>query len=567
MADVDPTAERHYPVPATPPPGFWQREASHFPLPLTPLSRRVHRQTDWIRTACAEMGFVFDTVAFQDIGGWRYTRVVPIVDRGGPPPPSWLMPLLFRVLPPMRRRAATAVAAVRSDLPAQLVERWYTEWRPGLGARAAALDAVELITLTDEDLSWHLDAAIALTDDGGQIHLRLHIALAVILGEFADTCRELLGWGDVQTFELLSGGSTASTEPARALTALAGLLLRSPAFQRRLDAMEQLKAVLAADPEFAAAFAEYLSRYGNRCLTYDLGDPTLAERPEIVLSLLRGQLDADPAGSEAAADRAERTAAQARELLTGRAPGDRERFERALARAARAYPVREDNEHGTVSVPLALVRRVALEVGRRLADSGQLAAAIDVVFLEASEVSAALQDGADRRAIVRRRKGERAWILAHPGPAAYGKDPGPPPGLTGLPTEARQVNEAFLWAVDRIFAPTTQVGEKPGHVTGIAASPGTCRGPARVIKDESEFHKLRGGDVLVCPVTSPVWSVLFPNIAGLVTDSGGALSHPAIIAREFGIPAVVATRNATAVLRDGQTVVVDGTAGTVRIEP
>jgi rifampicin phosphotransferase len=392
--------------------------------------------------------------------------------------------------------------------------------------------------------------------------------VAVILGELADSCRELLGWGDDRILELVSGSSTASTEPARALTALAGLLQRSPAFQRRPDTTEDLEAVLAADPAFAAAFADYLSRYGNRCLTYDVADPTLAEQPKLVLGLLRGRLDGAGADSEAAvAERAERTAAQARELLTGRAPSDRERFERALARASRAYPVREDNEHNTVSVPFALVRRAALEVGRRLAERGQLAAAGDVVFLEASEVPAALRDGTDRRALVRRRQGERAWILAHPGPASYGKDPGPPPPLTGLPAEARQVNEAFLWAVERILAGSTQVGGKPDHLTGIAASAGTSRGPVRVIKDESEFHRLRAGDVLVCPVTSPVWSVLFPSIAALVTDSGGTLSHPAIIAREFGIPAVVATRNATTVLRDGQTIVVDGTAGTIRIEP
>jgi rifampicin phosphotransferase len=261
------TATSPIPVAVTAPPGFWQREASHYPLPLTPLSRRVHRQTEWIRTVCAEMGFVFDTVAFEDIGGWRYTRIVPIVDRGGPQPPPWLLPLLFRVLPPMRRRAATAVASVRSDLPAQLIERWYTEWRAVLGARAAALRAVELTTLTDEQLDQHLEAAIALADDGGQIHFRLHAALSVILGEFADICRELLGWGDDRTVELLSGGSTASTEPATALTALAGLLQRSPALQRRPDTREDLEAVLVADPEFAAAFADYLSRYGNRCGT------------------------------------------------------------------------------------------------------------------------------------------------------------------------------------------------------------------------------------------------------------------------------------------------------------
>ena len=96
---------------------------------------------------------------------------------------------------------------------------------------------------------------------------------------------------------------------------------------------------------------------------------------------------------------------------------------------------------------------------------------------------------------------------------------------------------------------------------------GTYRGPARIIRTESEYGKLRAGDVLVCLTTSPVWSVLFPNVGALVTNAGGALSHAAIIAREFGIPAVVGTGNATELVRDGQILVVDGAAGTVRTEP
>jgi pyruvate,water dikinase len=85
----------------------------------------------------------------------------------------------------------------------------------------------------------------------------------------------------------------------------------------------------------------------------------------------------------------------------------------------------------------------------------------------------------------------------------------------------------------------------------------------RVIRTEAEFHKLKSGDVLVCPITSPVWSVLFPSIGALVTDTGGILSHPAIIAREHRVPAVVATGNATRRLQDGQVVIVDGTDGLV----
>jgi pyruvate,water dikinase len=164
-----------------------------------------------------------------------------------------------------------------------------------------------------------------------------------------------------------------------------------------------------------------------------------------------------------------------------------------------------------------------------------------------------------------RRKGERAWALAHPGPASYGADPGPPPPLRGLPAEARLLNEAFLWAVDRIFAPGADATAADRTLTGIPASEGRYTGPVRVIRSEAEFDRLRAGDVLVCPVTSPVWSVLFPAVGALVTDHGGTLSHPAIIAREYRVPAVVATGVGTARLRDGQVVTVDGTAGTVLV--
>jgi rifampicin phosphotransferase len=110
--------------------------------------------------------------------------------------------------------------------------------------------------------------------------------------------------------------------------------------------------------------------------------------------------------------------------------------------------------------------------------------------------------------------------------------------ISSLPAEARLANDGFLWAVDRIFGPDTTGRVGPdGAVTGIAASPGSYTGPVRVIMNETEFGRLRAGDVLVCPVTSPVWSVLFPSIGALVTDVGGNLSHPTIIAREYGVPA------------------------------
>jgi pyruvate,water dikinase len=217
---------------------------------------------------------------------------------------------------------------------------------------------------------------------------------------------------------------------------------------------------------------------------------------------------------------------------------------------------------------MALMRYVVLEVGSRLGARGQIAQRDDVFFLEWEEARAALRDGSDRHGLVARRKGERAWVEAHPGPASYGKDPGPPPSFAALPTAARFLMEALLWARHRVFA-VEHSGHAPAVgrlLRGIAASPGVYTGPVRVIMNESEFAKLHPGDVLVCPVTSPVWSVLFPTVGALVTDTGGILSHPAIIAREYRVPAVVATGHATRALRDGQTVKVDGNAGMVEME-
>jgi pyruvate,water dikinase len=124
----------------------------------------------------------------------------------------------------------------------------------------------------------------------------------------------------------------------------------------------------------------------------------------------------------------------------------------------------------------------------------------------------------------------------------------------------------MTWLVRHSFAPEDSARVQSGPVlTGTPASAGSYTGPVRVIHEEAEFGQLRPGDVLVCPTTSPVWSILFASVGALVTDGGGLLSHPAIIAREHGIPAVVGTGNATSVLRTGVRVTVDGSGGAVRV--
>ena len=117
-----------------------------------------------------------------------------------------------------------------------------------------------------------------------------------------------------------------------------------------------------------------------------------------------------------------------------------------------------------------------------------------------------------------------------------------------LPHPARLVNNAMMWGLAQLFGERWSAGDDT-IVSGTAASAGCYTGTVRVVMGERDFGKIRPGDVVVCPVTSPAWSVVFPSMGALVTDMGGILSHPAIIAREHRIPAVVGTGNATDMLQ------------------
>lgn len=556
--------EEPIPVPVDVPPGYWEREASHSTRPWTPLTASfMPWRNPVMRTMAAELGLLFDGIEFRDIGGWEYVRIVPLGGKEPPPLPPAIFPLLAHVVPAVRRRVKDASHAVAADVPGTLVNRWYDEWQPGIDRLGRELRAAHLREVDDDALLDHLDAVCDLLRQGIDVHFRLHGAIGVTLAELSFICRDLLGWDDARALALVSGTSTTSTRPARALGDVAA---RAGAQVRELLRQgAPLDVVLAAEAPFAEAFRSYVDEYCCRVLSYELAEPSIEDRPELVLALVRDQLETryDPRASlEDRVDERAAARSAAREKLRGE---DLARFERALERALRAYPVREDNEFFTVSAPLALLRRAVREVGRRAADRGELAATEDVYLLTLEELrSVAAGRGIDPELTGRRRR-ERAWVLAHPGPPSYGRPPAPPPPVDRLPAAARLVNSAFLWAVDRILAPQREGGPSDGMITGIAASPGRYTGAVRVIRSEAEFDRLVPGDVLVCPVTSPVWSVLFPSVGALVTDHGGTLSHPAIIAREYGVPAVVATRVATGTLRDGQVVAVDGTAGTVAV--
>jgi phosphohistidine swiveling domain-containing protein len=569
LADEEPEL---IPIPIEVPPGSWQQDASRFPDPVGPMFTSVGPKIAMaaMKRSIEEFGLLTDGLEIISIGGYAYQRLKPLGGKEPPPIslPKPLMWLMVRLLPAMRARMKQAKLAVRRDRPGRYIDRWYDQWLAELEERIGEIQNMDLRDLSDKTLVQHLENVIAFTTWAVEINSLVVTSLNFILYEFVSACRELLGWDEAQAFELVSGTSYTSTEPGRRLHDLAQMAHDRPALRRLLEQIDDGTAnrLQDSDREFADAFARYQQTYGCRSVRWGIMYPSLAERPVLTLSLIRDQIlrgyDPEQAEAELKQERSEK-AAEAAALLAGHAKASA-RFERTLNRAEKAYPLREATQFYTFGAPMALLRYAVLEIGSRLAERSVIRERDDVFFLHKEEATSALIKGGDESELVRRYKGEMAWAKANPGPLFYG-DPPPPPSFDFLPAEARLIMESLIWSFDQMmeYEASKQTQAAGQRLKGIAASAGQYTGPARIVADENEFHKIQSGDVLVCPMTGPAWSVLFPSLGALVTDAGGLLSHPAIIAREYHIPAVVATGNATSLLQDGELVKVDGAEGTV----
>jgi rifampicin phosphotransferase len=542
------------------PPGPWMKDTAHYTGPMSPLSASAYipRLGVGIRHMLATYGFLMADVA-QEVIGWEvYAHPVSPSNHGE-----------------VGERIATAIAAIDQDRPGQAVQRWRDSGRDALLGRADALRNRALRSLSDTGLRAHLDDCLDLLRDGQVAHFDLFVPYLLATHDLATTCQALLGWDLSQALELVSGLSEASSAPARDLHDLAEAVRAVPLAARAIRGWQPgrpLRAVLTdlghADPALAEGLRDHVERYGCRVPASDVADPTIGERPELTLRLLRDLVDGAHGGTHPATElarRREQATDRARRLLNeaGVSGDDRHRFEQVLATARDCWGLREDNLVVTDAMPNGLLRLVALEIGRRLVTGGRLRRPADVIWLEEEQLQRALDgDGADLRPIVARRRAEHAWVRANPGPLVYGEPSPPPPPMDALPWQARRLMTALGWLMGAEFDPP--IGEDAGgRLRGLPGSPGQVTATARIVRDEADFGRLGPGEVLVCRLTTPVWTVLYQRAAAVVTDFGSPLSHAAIVAREHAVPAVVGTTTATAAITDGQLLTVDGTEGVV----
>jgi pyruvate,water dikinase len=295
----------------------------------------------------------------------------------------------------------------------------------------------------------------------------------------------------------------------------------------------------------------------------------------LLRQLKRAARAADDRDDVAARHAATRMRAQAELIAT---LGNSSLTRRRLARAQEVFPLREGNAATTIGVPLAGLRRLGLHIGVRLG-LYRPEDVFDLTFDEVLQVLrhpdlVALDEGTDAAGVAQlamARREERERLATKVPPTLVGDDAADqraglvPPDLRGFPKSAAEHLAALIWYAEQVAAPLASARVTNGVLAGIGVSPGVYEGTARVVRDEDDFELVQPGDVMVCPITSPVWSVVFPSLGALVCDGGGAMSHPAVIAREFGIPAVVATVTGTTTIAAGSRVRVDGRSGEVTL--
>jgi pyruvate,water dikinase len=358
----------------------------------------------------------------------------------------------------------------------------------------------------------------------------------------------------------LRGFPSKAVEAQAQLEAIARQIHRSATLRELVltTAAGRLLDALTRHPDGPAvrdAIQRYLDTYGHQIYNLDFVVPTQSEDPLPVLLSLKAAVehpDRDVRTHQAELARAREALVQS--TLHALNPFSRWLFRLSLSWAQRFAPYREEILFHLGS-GWPTLRRLALELGRRLTEAGSLGAADDVFYLETAELM---------NAINARSQGERIAELAQLAQERRvlreaRKRLTPP---LAVPPEGRLKIGPFDLSA---FEPRSDSANGGPTLKGFAVSPGQVTAVASVIRSPEEFEQMEPDTILVCPTTTPAWTPLFSQAKGLVTDIGGALAHGSIVAREYGIPAVMGAGNATQRIKSGQRIQLDGDRGAVTL--
>jgi len=336
-----------------------------------------------------------------------------------------------------------------------------------------------------------------------------------------------------------------TTEANRMLWQLAQAALASPTVaaifrEAEPEAVFGQLSRSAEGQRFILRTSHFLAAYGHRSVTRDVSSPTWEDNPGLVISLLKGYVtasegfDLQTMETRQAHEREETT----RQVLAMLSGPKRTLFKILLDYSHRYMTFRE-NQRFYLDMIFLRWRRVFLEIGRRFRERELISVAEDVFFLRFDEIVQVIRQGIDKALVAE-------WIAVRKEEyASYGQ---------GLPPTFLRGGMGFE---------VLDIPPGSTRLRGLGVSPGYVTAPARVISDLAQSHLLKPGEILVTVNADPGWTPLFVTAGGVVLETGGMLSHGAIVSREYGIPAVTGVRHATRQLHSGQCITVDGKNGVV----
>ena len=518
----------------------WERDTHHRPDPITPLEADFWQQAglgwqDTLRILDLEPVYQMCDRCFN---GYLYSSRRTLLDDDA------------------KKTAKKTNEAAQEKAMAEMGRRWQEQWQPEILGHLAFWDEFDLDSAAPEDLAAHLADTWERLPRLWAIHFAIVRPAYDAMGKLAEYYEELFADYDEKTDpfaaqRLFQAMPNLTVAMGHALWDLSRRAMDQPALADQLRAPGcTLDALRAADhADFAAALNLFLDQHGQRPPTWTIAHPTWREDPAPIFRNLRDYLQPDARDprvemTRLAAERDEAIAAT-RAKLTHFPQPVRDRFEQLLQWAQTGMILSEDHGVYIDFASTARIRYVLMACGHRLASADAIDAAEDALFLHCEEIHSALAapPAADLRPLVAKRRAAFQHFSAITPPDRLGVEP--PPRKDGAEKE--------------------RLPEEPGVLHGNPCAAGIARGPVRVLRAMTDTDAIQPSDIMVAVTTNPAWTPLFATIAALVTQTGGKLSHGAVVAREYGIPAVLGVKDAVDQLKDGQQVEVDGSAGTIRL--
>ena len=549
--------ERKFEAPG---PGTWSLDTTHSSGAMTLYSAQCFEGLPRGFHECLEKyGILLDRVQPVFVHGFFFTQQVGLMGKpGGSPPPKWLMQLMFKIHPKLRSRVNAAHESVQSRLWLQDLADW-DELKKDSIVRNTALQSVELTKLGRAELIAHLQACFVNAEEMVYRHHKFSVGSLMPVGRFLDVATISSGLTPVEVAPLLKGSTPVSKGIGREQLAKVVAAIGAAGIAKKELLEQQPEAALNSlreNPQIVATLEDYLNITGHMLIGgYCISEKTLRESPNIIMARIFEAMEpADQSGFDAELEQA----------IRGKiSEADREEFDLCLADARSANRMRDERGIYNDIWGAGISRCAILEAGRRLFEEGVLSKA--EVSLDASheELMSLLKgEPSVSDQVLSERRTWRLTKNIDEVPEFLGDPPADPPPLELLPIKVQPTLRAFGLVMGNVFDEPKEATEK---IRGLAVSPGVFEGTAKVILSTRDFDRLEKGDILVTKNTSAGFNVVLPIIAALVTDRGGILSHAAIVSREFGIPGVVGTKNASQLIKDGDRIRVNGDTGEVEI--